>query len=107
MASAAGRWAVEVGGREGKRFLQIGRDWLGGENRQDTSQSQGAGTRLEGGVEQKPSETNGERVPAEERPTNSTRDSGTGQGSASVGNDSDDNEGEEWRRGSSDKNKQR
>lgn len=107
MASAAGRWVVTVGERQGKRLLQIGRDWLADEDREDGVQSGKARVGM-GGFEELASEKAGAEVDGEGRSIgaryNAGQRSGKGEGSASEVADAKGQEAEASRRGSSDGN---
>lgn len=116
MASVAGSWAIEAGERHRKRLLQVGRDWLAGETRQDDARLEDA-TLVKGGSEQHAREVVADAVAENEgQPDLSKeRDSSSSGGSGGSGRDSSapgaggaggsDREGhveEAWRRGSLD-----
>lgn len=116
MASVAGSWAIEAGERHGKRLLQVGRDWLAGETRQDDAHLEDA-TLGKGGSEQHAREvvadavTEHEGQPGLSKEQDSSSSGGSGRSgrdrspSGAGGADGSDTEGhveEAWRRGSLD-----
>lgn len=114
LASAAGSWAIEAGERNGKRFLQIGREWLAGENRQDEARSGGAELgegdseqRARGVVADVATEKEGRLGVSKEQDSSAGGSAGnaldrSASGGGGAGSDTEGHGEEAWRRGSLD-----
>lgn len=112
-ASAAGSWVVRTGERQGQRLLQLGRDWLAEENRQEGSTLPGEPGFREGKTAEPhaPGRAVAEVVPRQEKlgvPSGKTSDSvgasvtsktGEDATTAEVGRDSNVSAEGAWRRG--------